>query len=33
MTAFPNKLTRSITAFPQPGITVKSSLRVRFAGG
>ena len=32
MTVFPNELTRSITGFPQPGITVKGSLRVRFAG-
>ena len=32
MTVFPNELTRTITGFPQPGITVKGSLRVRFAG-
>ena len=33
MTVFPNELTRTITGFPQPGITVKGSLRVSFAGG
>lgn len=33
MTVFPNELTRTITGFPQPDITVKGSLRVRFAGG
>jgi outer membrane receptor protein involved in Fe transport len=33
MTVFPNELTRTITGFPQPGIAVKGSLRVRFAGG
>jgi len=33
MTVLPNELTRTITGFPQPGITVKGLLRVRFAGG
>ena len=33
MAVLPNELTRTITGFPQPGITVKGLLRVRFAGG
>jgi hemoglobin/transferrin/lactoferrin receptor protein len=32
LTIFPNELTQTITGFPQPGITVKGSLKVRFAG-
>ncbi|HYC16848.1 MAG TPA: TonB-dependent hemoglobin/transferrin/lactoferrin family receptor [Pseudolabrys sp.] len=30
MTAYPNELTQQIVAFPQPGITFKASLKVRF---
>jgi hemoglobin/transferrin/lactoferrin receptor protein len=30
MTAYPNELTQTIVAFPQPGITFKASLKVRF---
>ncbi len=33
MTAYPNEITQTIVAFPQPGITVKGALKIRFADG
>ncbi len=33
MTVYPNELTQTITGFPQPGITIKGALRIRFADG
>jgi hemoglobin/transferrin/lactoferrin receptor protein len=30
MTAYPNEITQTVQAFPQPGITFRASLKMRF---